>query len=62
MEADFAAEKISADDNDNIIIVNNKGTEVDTGITLDNMPYILILTVVAIGAVGFVSKKRSSEF
>ena len=44
-----------------VLITNNKSGDIDTGITLDNMPYILILAVVAIGAVGFVSKKRSSE-
>ncbi|MGN0372377.1 MAG: hypothetical protein ACI4F3_06130, partial [Enterocloster sp.] len=43
-------------------VTNTKEGQVDTGIILDNMPYILILAVVAIGAVGFVSKKRSSEF
>ena len=43
-------------------ITNNKGTTVDTGISVDSIPYIAMLGVVAIGGAGFmVSKKRRSE-
>lgn len=47
---------------DTVKITNNKGAFVDTGISLDNMPYIMVLALVALGLVGFVSKKRSMEF
>lgn len=47
---------------DTVDIINNKGTNVNTGISLDNMPYIMVLALVALGLVGFVSKKRSMEF
>jgi len=47
---------------DAVVITNNKGVVVDTGISLDNMPYIMVLAMVALGLVGFVSKKRSMEF
>ena len=47
---------------DAVVITNNKGVVVDTGISLDNMPYIMVLALLALGLVGFVSKKRSMEF
>jgi len=47
---------------DKVVITNEKGVTVDTGISLDNMPYIMVLALVALGLVGFVSKKRSMEF
>ena len=39
-------------------VVNNKGGTVDTGITMDSMPYILLLAVVFMGLFVFFSKKR----
>lgn len=50
------------DASDKVVITNQKGVVVDTGISLDNMPYIMVLAMVALGLVGFVSKKRSMEF
>lgn len=41
-------------------VVNNKDGNVDTGIVLDSMPFVLIL-VVAVMGVALVSKKRSYE-
>lgn len=43
---------------DKIVITNNKGAEVDTGIVLEGMPYGLILMVVAAGAAALISRKR----
>lgn len=43
---------------DTVSITNNKGTAVDTGISLDNLPYILLLVVVIAAAVVLFSKKR----
>lgn len=42
--------------------INVKGGTVDTGITLDSLPFILILAVCAAAAVVFVIKRRSVEF
>lgn len=41
-------------------ITNNKGTTVDTGITLDTLPFVLILAVCAGAVVLFVIKRRRS--
>lgn len=41
-----------------VTITNNKQKEVDTGIDLDSLPYILVLAVACMGLVAFVSKKR----
>lgn len=41
--------------------INHKGGDVDTGVILDNAPYILMLAVVAGGAMTLVIKKRREE-
>ncbi len=47
---------------ENVVITNTKSTDVDTGISVDSIPYIAMLGVVAVGGAGFmVSKKRRSE-
>ncbi len=47
---------------DTVEITNDKNNTVDTGISVDSIPYIAMLGVVAIGGTGFlVSKKRRSE-
>lgn len=43
---------------DSVTITNNKGGHVDTGISMDSMPYILMLAVVFMGLFLFFSKKR----
>lgn len=47
--------------NDTVTITNNKGGTVDTGVILDNAPYILMLAVVAGAAMTLVIKKRREE-
>ena len=42
--------------------VNTKDGDVDMGITLDSVPFILMLVVCAGAAVLFVTKRRSVEF
>lgn len=42
-------------------ITNNKGVQVDTGITLDSLPYILLLGLAVVGLVLFAVKRRSNE-
>lgn len=42
-----------------VVITNKKDTLVDTGIVLDNLPYILLLLIVAAGAVWMVLRRRT---
>lgn len=41
-----------------VIVTNTKTGDIDTGITLDSMPYMMILAVVALSTVLFITKKR----
>ena len=43
---------------ENVTITNNKDGNVDTGINMDSMPYILLLAVACMGLFVFISKKR----
>lgn len=52
---------ITGVDADSVAITNQKGAVVDTGISLDSMPYLMTLALSAMGALGFVSKKRKEE-
>ena len=50
---------IVAGKTDETIITNNKGTQIDTGVFMNNLPYFLVLIFAAACGVGFVvSKKR----
>lgn len=42
-------------------VINTKGDVIDTGVILDNAPYMLMLAVVAAGAMTLVIKKRREE-
>lgn len=42
-------------------ITNTKGMNVDTGVSLDTLPYVLMLAVVAAGVVAMIAKKRRVE-
>lgn len=42
-----------------VVFTNNKDITIDTGILLDTLPYILILGVVAVGAVLLVKRRRN---
>lgn len=44
-----------------VVINNEKNVTVDTGILLDTLPYILILAVVAVGAVLLIKKRRNRD-
>ena len=45
----------------NAVIKNKSEVNVDTGVILDNAPYIALLTIVAAGAVVMILKKRRTE-
>ena len=47
---------------DKVVITNTKDTTVDTGISVDSIPYIVMLGAAMFGGTGFmISKKRRSE-
>lgn len=53
---------IEGGEKDEVVITNNKDTEIATGISVDSIPYLAMLGVVAVGGAGVVvSKKRRSE-
>lgn len=54
----FSMNVADADNNKAVVVKNTKGAEIATGITLDSMPYILMLAVVFMGLFVFFSKKR----
>lgn len=46
---------------DKVTITNKKDIKINTGISLDNLPYIIILGAVTIGIIGFTAKRRYSR-
>lgn len=57
------ATKITDSSNDAVVVINEKNATVDTGITMDSMPYILLLAVACMGlAVLFTRKRMMREF
>lgn len=46
---------------DAVTITNNKENQVDTGIVLDSLPYILLIAVALVGVVAFTAKKRTTD-
>ena len=62
---DFGDEKkaIAADDKDEVTVTNNKETEIQTGISLDSLPYIVMAAVIAAVVVAMVLRRRNrAEF
>lgn len=57
-EEDFTSLTIDDDTDSAIVVTNEKTTEVDTGINMDSVPYILLLAVAFMGLFVFISKKR----
>ena len=71
-EADYTGDGYDAADFENnngtvtainktVWVINNKDQAIETGINLDNLPYILILGAATIGLFGFTAKKRFSR-
>ncbi len=50
---------IEANDEDDVAFTNTLTNEIDTGISMDSLPYILMLAAAAVGMVVFFAKKRS---
>ena len=47
-----------AADSQTIQIINNKETDIPTGVELDSIPYIVLMAVAVLGAVAFIVKRR----
>lgn len=60
-DPDKKIDSTAVDDTDTVTVTNNKGVAVDTGITLDSLPYILLLGLAVVGLVLFAVKRRSNE-
>lgn len=58
---DSSAEGTATTEKAAVAFINHKGGDVDTGVILDNAPYILMLAIVAGGAMTLVIKKRREE-
>ena len=62
-EDDFNSLTIGNDTNAAIVVLNKKDTTVDTGISMDSVPYVLLLAVATMGlAVLFTKKRMMREF
>lgn len=70
-EADYSTEgynatystetdNIDAGDADTCTITNNKDATIDTGISMDSLPYIVIIALVAVAAAAFFMRRRRS--
>lgn len=46
---------------DTVTVTNNKDGNIDTGVVLNNMPYILVLAVLAAGVAVFIIRKRRED-
>jgi hypothetical protein len=55
-----SAEKLDAA-SESVVITNNKSAGVDTGISLDSMPYVVMLVVVCAGLFVVLAKKRAAR-
>lgn len=42
-------------------VENNQNVDIDTGVILDSLPYVLILALVAVGAVFFLRRRRDDD-
>ncbi len=57
-EDDFTELTVADDTNAAIVVTNQKTSEITTGISMDTLPYVLLLAVACMGIIAVVSKKR----
>lgn len=55
---DFTSLTVADDTNAAIVVTNNNSSEISTGISMDTLPYVLLLAVACVGIIALVSKKR----
>lgn len=46
------------EEKEEVIVTNRKGTDISTGVTLDNLPYLILLALVILGVVFVVLRRR----
>lgn len=49
---------VGAESNDKVVITNNKGEEINTGIRMDSIPYVIVAVIAVLGTAVVVMKKR----
>ena len=49
------------DQDQSVVVTNDKSADVPTGITLDNMPYIILMAVALVGLGAFALRKRAQN-
>ena len=54
-----AAQTVSV--NTDIVVTNNKDKEIPMGVSLDSLPYIIVLAAVAVAAVVIIIRKRRNN-
>ena len=54
-------ESAAADGNNTVAFVNNKDYNPDTGVSLDSLPYVIVLTLAIAGSVAFIIRRRKSS-
>lgn len=52
---------ITADTTSAVSVENSKGAEVETGITTDNLPYIVLMGIVVLAGVAMIAKRRMAH-
>lgn len=57
----FTGLTVADDTNTDITVVNTKSTTIETGITLDSVPYFLMLSIACVGMFLLLSKKRANR-
>jgi hypothetical protein len=51
----------AADGNNTVVFVNNKDYNPDTGVSLDSLPYVIVLTLAIAGSAAFIIRRRKSS-
>ena len=51
----------AADGNNTVAFVNNKDYNPDTGVSLDSLPYVIVLTLAIAGSAAFIIRRRKSS-
>ena len=54
-------ESAAADGNNTVAFVNNKDYNPDTGVSLDSLPYVIVLTLAIAGSAAFIIRRRKSS-
>ncbi|MGN1019702.1 MAG: hypothetical protein ACI4O7_04955 [Aristaeellaceae bacterium] len=53
------SDTIAADDTDSATVNNHKASDIDTGITTDTLPYVLLLGIVLLAGAAMIIKRRA---